>query len=171
MYFGKDHTPSCDEVCSNCAHTQCLDHPDFVKARRLDWEGEPRECAFCGKTFIPTSPAQRYCSPGDDPDCDTQRFLSSLTPLQYIRYAGYRNKEEFIRDNGQDAWEAIRNLPDRTKQKKTQHKCHPRTETSLRGRTQRHRLPVAIGPEDNIKQKTAKAIPAEKAWPSLFQNN
>lgn len=59
MYFGPDHKPSCDEVCTNCSNTACPHHPGHAKAKRLGWEGEPRTCAFCGKTFIPTSPKNK----------------------------------------------------------------------------------------------------------------
>lgn len=108
MYFGKDHTPRCDEVCTNCGNTDCIDHPGHAKTIRLDWEGPPKKCAFCGAEFIPTSPAQRYCAPEDNPECDYQRTVSKMTPLQYIRFHGYNSKEDFIRDMGQDAWDAIR---------------------------------------------------------------
>ena len=107
MYFGKDHTTSCDENCSNCRNVNCLDHPDHARAERLQWEGAPRKCAFCGSVFTPTSPAQRYCSREENPACDDERFLSSLSPLQYIRFAGYRSKKEFIADMGPDAWAAV----------------------------------------------------------------
>lgn len=107
MYFGHDHNPSCDENCTNCGNTGCLDHPRRTKALRDDWEGEPRKCAFCGETFIPTKPAQRYCSPEENPECDYERAVNRMTPLQYVRFHGYRTKEDFIRDNGQDAWDAI----------------------------------------------------------------
>lgn len=115
MYFGPDHSPSCDEVCTNCAHTVCIDHPDHARAKHLEWEGEPRTCAFCGQTFIPTSPAQRCCPREENPACDDERFFSSLSPMQLIRFHGYSSKEEFIKDNGQDAWETLQKSQPTTK--------------------------------------------------------
>ncbi len=110
MYFGPDHHPSCDEDCGNCGYTRCIDHPQHARARRLDWEGEPRKCAFCRQTFIPTSPAQRYCSREENPACEDERFFSSLSPMQFIRFHGYKSKEEFIKDLGKDAWNAIQKI-------------------------------------------------------------
>lgn len=110
MYFGLDQKPSCDEVCDNCTYTPCLHNPNHRESRRKNWEGEPRKCAYCGQTFIPTSPAQRYCSREENPACDDYRYLDSLSPLQYIRFHGYKTKKEFIKDQGLDAWDAIQRI-------------------------------------------------------------
>lgn len=107
MYFGPNHSPPCDEDCSNCDNTRCLDHPRHKDAERREREYPPKACAYCGQPFTPTSPGQRYCSREDNPECDTLRFLDSLTPLQYIRFHGYRSKKEFIAEQGNDAWLAL----------------------------------------------------------------
>ncbi len=50
----------------------------------------------------------------ENPACDDERFFSSLSPIQFIRFHGYSSKDEFIKDNGQDAWETLqKSLPTR----------------------------------------------------------
>ena len=109
MYFGPDHHPVCDEVCTNCDYTSCVDNPHHKDGRIFPDDYPPKKCAVCGENFIPTSPGQKYCSPEENPECDYERTVSKMTPLQYIRFHGYKTKEEFINDQGEDAWQAIQN--------------------------------------------------------------
>lgn len=107
MYFGPDNTPSCDEVCTDCTHTQCLDHPNHKEWEKENKEYPQKICPWCGMTFTPTSPAQKYCSREENPACEDTRYLDGLSALQFIRFHGYKSKQEFIRDLGQDAWDAL----------------------------------------------------------------
>lgn len=100
-------TFKCDENCPRCTYIACVEHPNHKSWEREEREYPPKKCAYCGEEFIPTSPAQKYCSRNENPACDDQRFFDSLSPMAFIRFHGYRNKEEIIREHGTDAWAAI----------------------------------------------------------------
>lgn len=55
----------------------------------------------------PYQPRTAYCSREENPACDDERFFSSLSPMQFIRFHGYKSKKEFIREQGADTWEAL----------------------------------------------------------------
>lgn len=111
--MGYDYsTGRCDEQCPGCKNYACIDNPDKkrMKKERLEREGSslaPRTCAFCGRPFVPVFPGQRYCSHEDSPECFNEREDSRLTAIQWIRRRGYRTKQEFIADFGEEEWLAI----------------------------------------------------------------
>lgn len=39
MYFGPDHSPSCDEVCTNYSNTLCLEKPLYTSFVIINAEG------------------------------------------------------------------------------------------------------------------------------------
>ena len=107
MYFGLDQTPPCDENCLDCTYTKCVENPQYKSSKKHPEDYPTKTCAFCGQKYIPTSPGQIYCSSEENPECEYERFVSRLTPLGFIKFHGYRNKKEFIAEQGLDAWQAL----------------------------------------------------------------
>lgn len=107
---------SCDEHCTDCNNTDCVYNPrkkrrqsyrERYESQSPFWQKiNQKTCAYCGKPFIPNSPTQKYCSREDNPACDDERYLTSMSHKAYIRHTGL-TKEEFIKLYGKETYDRI----------------------------------------------------------------
>lgn len=98
-------TGHCDEVCNNCTYTTCIEHPNHNKDKCHELKTDVR-CKVCGQLFDQESYRQTICSEECQIIWDEQQE-EKVSALTWIKHRGYKNKTEFIKDWGKEAWKAI----------------------------------------------------------------
>lgn len=98
-------TGKCDEVCSNCTYTNCVEHPCYKSCGEHKLKTDVR-CKVCGQLFDQEVYGQTICSEECQAIWDEQHD-KKISALTWIKHRGYRNKTEFIEDWGKETWEAI----------------------------------------------------------------
>lgn len=98
-------TGHCDEICSNCLYTTCIEHPDHNKINGKELKLDV-VCKVCGRLFDQEEPRQTICSAECQIIWDEQHE-EKISALTWIKHRGYKNKTEFIKDWGKETWKAI----------------------------------------------------------------
>lgn len=103
--MGYDSTTGrCDEQCSGCTYTRCVEHPRHgTKDDDGAFEGKDIVCPNCGETFTQEEKGQRFCSL----QCQEEFSDGSVSALTWIRRRGYKGKKDFVADWDEETWRAI----------------------------------------------------------------
>ena len=104
MGYNND-TGHCDEVCSNCTYRTCVEHPEHNKSNGNELKTDV-VCKVCGGVFDQEEPRQTICSSECQAIWDIQQE-DRISALTWIRRRGYKNKTEFIKEWGEETWNAI----------------------------------------------------------------
>ena len=98
-------TGHCDEICGNCTYTTCVEHPQHNKHKGHELKFDVI-CKVCGKPFDQEVYRQTICSEECQAIWDEQHE-EKISAITWIKHRGYKNKTEFIKDWGEETWNAI----------------------------------------------------------------